>query len=112
MRCVTKLRTCSRTWRCTIWAPDWPIMSSKVRLDRTSFEPLHCGAWGSGMEDSRGRLSQQVSHKIKSPTHLQRAPEQAWPSGEPEECEKNIPRKSDGFLSGQSRFQPGLRLPV
>ena len=37
---------------------------------------------------------------------------QARPSGQPEEREKNIPWKDDGFLSGQDRFQPGLCLPV
>src|SRR6266566_6880336 len=47
-----------------------------------------------GMHDSRGRLIQPGSHKFKRFAHRQRAPEQAWSSGEPEECEKNIPRKS------------------
>lgn len=64
------------------------------------------------MHDGRGRPIQPGSHQIKSGIHGQRAPEQARPGGEPEECEKNSPRKADGFRSGQSRFQPGLRFPV
>src|ERR1039457_3470707 len=65
-----------------------------------------------GMHDGRRRLIQPGSHQVKSRIYGQRTPEQARPGGEPEERQQHVPRKSDGFLSGQRRFQPGLGLPV
>src|ERR1035441_10357795 len=64
------------------------------------------------MHNGSGCLLQPGSHQIKSRIHRERTAEQAKPSSEPEECQENSPGEADGFLSGQNRFQPGLRLPV
>ncbi len=53
-----------------------------------------------GMHDCRRRLIQPRSHQIESRIHMQRPSEQARPSREPKESEKDIPREAYRLLSG------------
>ena len=66
----------------------------------------NCQVARTGMHDSHGGLIQPRSQQIEGCTRRQRAPEQARPGGQPEECEQHVPGKSDGFLSRQNRFEP------
>src|ERR1700680_413012 len=65
-----------------------------------------------GVNHSDQRLFQPGLDDVECRFRGQRVPEQTWPRGDTKERQEYVPRESDTLLSGDSGFQPALRLLV